>query len=341
MNINKIVTVIYIFTAIAILQFSGCSGNISKVSRPLLGTVVTITISDDPEKTAGDFDDAFKEIESVQKTFSLYDPASEISVINKMASHHPVRVSDEIYTLIKRSLEVSERTEGAFDITFASAGKLWNFSQNNFTPPDDAVIKKLLPLISYKNVRLDENKTVRFLKSGTKIGLGGIAKGYATGKAISALRNRNVKGAIVACAGDIQVIGDNNGQPWRTGIQDPRGDAVIGAIDMMDGEAVSTSGDYERYRIINGRRYHHIINPATGYPAESGLISVSVFSSDPVLSDVYSTAFFISGLEKTQSILAAMNDVSAVLVTADMKVYVSMKLKEKIVFRNDLKIIYF
>lgn len=328
-------------SALIITSAAVCGGNTSKVSRPLLGTVVTITISNDPEKTSGDFDAAFKEIESVQKTFSIYDPASEISLINKNASLHPVRVSDEIFSLIKRSLEVSVRTDGAFDITFASAGKLWDFSQENFTPPDDAVIKRLLPLISYKYLRLDNDKTVKFLKSGTKIGLGGIAKGYATGKAVSVLRKRNVKGAIVACAGDIQVIGDNNGQPWRTGIQDPRGNAVIGAIDMMDGEAVSTSGDYERYRIINGRRYHHIINPATGYPADSGLISVSVFSSDPVLSDVYSTAFFVSGLEKTQHILAAMNDLSAVLIASDMKVYVSMKLKGRIVFRNDLRVVYF
>lgn len=341
MILNRKCFFISLSVIITTASFSGCSGNISKVSRPLLGTVVTITISDNPEKTAGDFDAAFKEIEAVQKSFSLYNSESEISHINRSATDHPVKVNDEIFTVIKRALEVSYRTDGAFDITFASAGKLWDFSQENFSPPDDAVIKKMLPLISYRNVRLDNGNTVKFLKNGTKIGLGGIAKGYATGRAISVLRKRNVKGAIVACAGDIQVIGDNNGQPWRTGIQDPRGDAVIGAIDMMNGEAVSTSGDYERFKIVNGRKYHHIIDPATGYPADSGLISVSVFSSDPVLSDVYSTAFFVSGLEKTRHILAAMDDLSAVLVTADMNVYVSMKLKGRIVFRNDLKIIYF
>lgn len=342
MILNRTGFFIYLTSAVLAAALSGCSSNVSKVSRTLLGTIVTITISDDPEKTAGDFDAAFKEIEAVQRSFSLYNPESEISRINKSAADHPVKVSDETLTLINRALEVSDRTDGAFDITFASAGKLWDFSQENFTPPDDAVIKKLLPLISYRNVRPDnDKKTLRFLKNGTKIGLGGIAKGYATGRAISALKNKNVKGAIVACAGDIQVIGDNNGKPWRTGIQDPRGDEVIGAIDMMDGEAVSTSGDYERFRIVNGRRYHHIINPATGYPADSGLISVSVFSFDPVLSDVYSTAFFVSGLERTQRILAEMNDLSAVLVTEDMTVHVSIKLKGRIIFREDLKVVYF
>ncbi len=342
MIFNRTGFLICLTAAVIPEAFSGCNGNISKISRPLLGTIVTITINDYPENTAGDFDAAFKEIEAVQKEFSLYDPGSDISQINKSAFPRPYKVNREVFNLIKRSLEVSEKTDGAFDITFASTGKLWDFSQENFTPPDDAVIKKLLPLISYRNIKLNSTgMTIQFLKAGTKIGLGGVAKGYATGRAIDALKKRGVKNAIVASAGDIQVIGDNNGKPWMTGIQDPRGKDVIGALEMNNGEAVSTSGDYERFRIVNGRRYHHIINPATGYPADSGLISVSVFSSDPVLSDVYSTAFFVSGLEKTQRILAEMNDLSAVLVTEDMTVHVSIKLKGRIIFREDLKVVYF
>ncbi len=331
-----------IIFSIIITALFGCGDNLSKVSRPLLGTVVTITIIDTSANTPGDFDAAFKEIENVQKIFNLYDTESDISLLNKNASLRPYKVNNEVFSLIKRSIDASEKTEGAFDITFASTGKLWDFSKESFSPPDGKTIKSLLPFISYKNLLLDSNSgTIKFLKSGTKIGLGGIAKGYATGRAISALRKRNVKGAIVASAGDIQVIGDNNGTPWRTGIKDPRGDSVIGAIDMRDGEAVSTSGDYERFRIVNGKRYHHIIDPATGYPADSGLISVSVFSNDPVLSDVYSTAFFVSGLVKTQRILSSMNNLSVVLVTNDMKVYVSSSLKSRVVFRDGLEIIYF
>ncbi|HNX24463.1 MAG TPA: FAD:protein FMN transferase [Spirochaetota bacterium] len=342
MFFKKTCFLIYLSAAVVTASVSGCGSNTSKISRPLLGTIVSITISGGPENAAEDFDAAFKEIENVQTAFNLYNPESEISRINKSAARHPVKVNNEVFTLIQRSLEVSVKTGGAFDITFASTGKLWDFSQENFTPPDDKTVKKLLPLISYKNVRLDSNaSTVQFLKSGTKIGLGGIAKGYATGRAISALKKRDIKNAIVACAGDIQVIGNNNGKPWMTGIQDPRGKGVIGAIEMQDGESVSTSGDYERFRIVNGRRYHHIINPATGYPADSGLISVTVFSSDPVLSDVYSTAFFVSGLEKTRKLLQTMNGLSVVLVTADMKVYTSAGLKGRIVFRNDLEVIYF
>lgn len=333
---------IFFLAVILSSAIAGCGSNISKVSRTLLGTVVTITIIDDPENRAGDFSAAFSEIEAVQNSFNLYNPESEISKINNRAAIRPVTADEKVFKLIGRSLEISETSQGAFDITFASTGKLWDFSKENFSPPDDETIKRVIPLISYKNIKIDgKNRTVQFLKKGTKIGLGGIAKGYATGRAISALRQKNVKGAIVACAGDIQVIGDNNGKPWRAGIQDPRGDSVIASIDLHDGDSVSTSGDYERFKIVNGRRYHHIIDPATGYPADSGLISVSVFSSDPVLSDAYSTAFFISGLEKAKRILASMPALSAVLVTSDMKVYASMSLKGRIIFRDDLTVFYF
>jgi FAD:protein FMN transferase len=328
--------------AFALIIQTGCGENISKVSRPLLGTVITITIADDPEKTADAFSAAFSEIEAVQTAFNLYNPGSEISEINNTASRRPVKTGEDVFNLIQKSIEISEISRGAFDITYASTGKLWDFSKEDFTPPDDSTIKKLLPLISYRNIKLnDKERTVKFLKDGTKIGLGGIAKGYASGRAVSELKRRNIKGAIVACAGDIQVIGDNNGKPWRTGIQDPRGDSVIAAIDMNDGEAVSTSGDYERFRMVNGKRYHHIIDPSTGYPADSGLISVSVFSTDPVLSDAYSTAFFISGLEKSRKILADMKGLSAVFVTSDMTVYASVTLKERISLRKDLKVVYF
>jgi thiamine biosynthesis lipoprotein len=332
----------YISISVFFITAAGCGVNVSKISRPLLGTIVTITISGDPEKKSEDFNAAFNEIESVQRAFNPYNPESVISIINSGAADKPVKTGEEVFRLISRSLEISRITGGAFDITFASTGKLWDFSKEDFTPPDEKTIKKMLPLISYKNIILDEkDKTIHFLKKGTKIGLGGIAKGYATFKAVSVLKERKVKGAIVASAGDIQVIGDNNGKPWRTGIQDPRGDSVIAAIDMLDGEAVSTSGDYERFRMVNGRRYHHIIDPATGHPADSGLISVSVFSTDPVLSDACSTAFFISGLEKTKSILASKPALSAVLVTSGMKVYVSKILKGRITFRNGLEVIYF
>jgi len=331
-----------LFIIILSVFHSSCKDDVTSVSRPLLGTAVTITLVPDSINTAELFSAAFGEIEKVQRDLSIYDPDSEISRLNRTASAVRFKTRNDIFLLIKRAVQVSGNTEGAFDITFASTGKLWDFSHDEFIPPDDKTVKRLLPLISYKNLELDSNNsTVRFLKNGTKIGLGGIAKGYAVSKAVAVLRAGNVKGAIVACAGDIQVIGRNHGKPWRAGIKDPRGDSVIGALDMVDGEAVSTSGDYERFRIVNGRRYHHIIDPSTGYPSDSGLISVSVFSSDPVMSDAYSTAFFVLGLDKTEQVLKVIKGLSVVLVTSEMKVYVSESLRGRITFREDLDIIYF
>lgn len=325
-----------------VLMFSGCRGDLATITKPLLGTAVTITIVSENDNKEEIFAAAFGEVERVQKDLSIYDPESELSRLNRSAAAGPYSTRKDVFNLIKRALEVSENSNGAFDITFASAGKLWDFSQDEFNPPDDKTVSRMLPMISYKNIRLDNTgMTVKFIKKGTKIGLGGIAKGYAVSKAVQVLRAANVKGAIVACAGDIQVIGQNNGKPWRTGIKDPRGNSVIGTLEMYDGEAVSTSGDYERFRIVNGKRFHHIIDPSTGYPSDSGLISVSVFSYDPVMCDAYSTAFFVLGLDKTLLLLKDMKSLSVVLVTSDMKIYVSESLRGRISFRPDLYVAYF
>lgn len=325
-----------------LLPVISCGEKTTSVSRMLLGTAVTVTIADKSKSYSELFNAAFTEIEKVQNSFSLYNASSEISVINNNAYPGPVKITDDLFSLIESSLEVSGKTGGAFDITWASSGKLWDFSAEGFTPPDDIEIKNILPLISYKNIRIDErDKTVTFLKKGTKIGLGGVAKGYAVRKAVSVLRKHGVKGAIVACAGDIQVIGDNNGRPWKAGIQDPRGNSVIATFYMKDGDAVSTSGDYERFRMINGKRYHHIIDPATGYPADSELISVTVFSKDPVASDAYSTAFFVTGFERAKSLLSEMDELAAVFVDSSQKVFASSNLKGRLQFREDKKVIFF
>lgn len=328
---------------VALIPFlTGCGGDVDRVSRNLLGTIITVTIPG-RESSPDAFKAAFDEIVKVQKAFSIYDPESELSAINRDAYSAPVKISRELFGVIDFSNRVSERTGGAFDITWASSGKVWDFSDpEKFTPPADQKIKEILPLISFKNVKLDKKSgTIRILKPGTKIGLGGIAKGYAAKMAMTALKNKGVHGAIVACAGDIQVIGDNNGRPWMAGVQDPRGNAVIATFPMSDGDSVSTSGDYERFRIVNGRRYHHIINPATGYPADSGLISVTVFSRDPMVSDAYSTAFFVCGLDKSKAILSSMSGVSVVMVDSAMNVYASSALRGKVEFRQDLKVSYF
>lgn len=329
-----------IIAIVALMAFS-CKKEESTISRPLLGTAVSITIADDIDR-APLFELAFKEIERIQSIFNPSDADSDITKINSYAFKRPVIVSDECIDILLIARDVSEKTDGAFDMTFASMAGLWNLSRDDFIPPSKEKVVEILQFLSYKNVFVDkQSKSVRLLREGTKIGLGGIVKGYASKKAVEVLKSKGVKNCLVACAGDIHVAGTNNGKPWLVGLKDPRGDSVIATFYMEDGDSVSTSGDYERYKIYNGKRYHHIIDPRTGYPAESGLVSVTVFSKDPILTDAYSTAFFVMGRERALTILKGAPEIAAVLITSDMKVYVSGSLRDRIHFREDLKIEYF
>jgi len=330
------------FFVSAVFLFLSCGTEITNISRPLLGTFVTITIDAEPAASASASSAAFDEITRIEKVFSIYDPRSGMSVINSKAQYRPVIADDEIFSLIKLSADISKKTSGAFDMTFASMGKLWNFSTEKFIPPAPDAVKKILPAFNYRNVLFDDSKkTVRFLNSGTKIGLGGIAKGYAVKRAVDILRKEGVTNGIVACAGDIQVIGSKRGSPWVVGVRHPREKDIIASLKLYDNESISTSGDYERYKYYNGKRFHHIINPATGYPSESGIISATVLCNDPVLADAYATAVFVMGVKSAQEFLKKERDISVVLITDELKIYVSEKLRGRIDFRDNLAILYF
>ncbi len=334
----QIITVCILCASVLI----SCKPETGSVSRILLGTVVTITIDGERDKSSDAMISAFNEIERIEKLFSIYKPDSEISAINAVAFSKPVRADKEIIGLIRLSLEVSRKTGGAFDITFASMGKMWDFGKEDFTPPPSDDIKKIMPAFSYRNIKInDRENTVRFTNAGTKIGLGGIAKGYAVSRAVKILKEKNILNAVVACAGDIQVLGSKNGRPWLAGIKHPRENSIIGSLKLYDGDCVSTSGDYERFKMYRGKRYHHIINPATGYPSESGLVSVTVVCSDPVMTDAYSTSFFIMGLEKTRKFLGGRGDLAAVIITEDLKIYVSENLKSRVEFPHKYTINWF
>jgi thiamine biosynthesis lipoprotein len=333
-----------VFMLAGILTFTSCGKDLHTISKPLLGTIITITIDDDTVSAASASSAAFDEIARIEKVFSLYNPDSGISAINSKAARGAVYADDETLNLIKLSLDISRRTGGAFDITFASLGKLWNLSKDPFTPPSSDAVKKLLPAINYKNILIDEkNKTIRFLNPDTKIGLGGIAKGYAVRRAVDVLKSKGIKNAIIACAGDIQVLGSKNGTPWLAGIKHPReaGEkSVIGTINLFDGECISTSGDYERFRFYEGKRYHHIINPATGYPSESGLISVTIICDDPITGDAYATSAFVAGMERGRSFLKEEKSISFILIGEDLTVYVSKSLMGRVEFRKDTRVVY-
>lgn len=200
---------------------------------------------------------------------------------------------------VKTSLEISEMTDGAFDITIAPLSKLWNITERT-APPTDEEIEDALKLVGYKSVSLDGN-TVRFSEDGRGIDIGAVGKGMAAKAAISALKEQNVEEAIVNLGGNVCVLGDKNGEKYKIGIKDPQSDGLLGYVSVGN-TSVVTSGIYERNFEYDGKIYHHILDTSTGYPADNGLLSVTVVCDDPVAADILSTAFFVVGKEKAEAL---------------------------------------
>ena len=217
-------------------------------------------------------EDAFAEVTRIEELMSTYIESSEISQINRAAAEAPVAAGDELIQLILRSLDISMLTRGAFDITYDSVGQYYDFRERQ--RPDAETIEEELKRIDYRLVEVDRLAgTVRFLAPGVRINLGGIAKGYAVERAVSLLRSRGIRHAIVTAGGDSRLLGDRLGQPFMVGIRDPRKEDEVALTIPLEDEAISTSGDYERYFEEDGQRYHHIIEPATGLPADESLLS--------------------------------------------------------------------
>ncbi len=315
------------------------AGKLNTYMRPMLGTIVNLTIIAPSGETASSAARAaFGEIERVEKLMSPHLAESDVSGINARAAEGPVRISADTFSVITLAQEVSRLSGGAFDASFASLGKLWDFSREPFTPPEKHEILRLLPLVNYRNIVLDKkNHTVRLTKKGMKIGLGGVAKGYAIGKAVEALKKHGVKDAIVEAGGDLKVIGSKFGAPWRVGLMHPREKSIILTLTLKDGESIVTSGDYERHAIHKGVRYHHIIDPSTGFPAK-GLVSVSVIAKDPARADAFATALFVMGKEKAVELLAKRKDLKAILIDNGMRIYASKDLKERMASIDGLNI---
>lgn len=319
-----------------------CSGPKEKIYKKnliLMDTLVTINVVSDSERTAeAAMDKAFAEIDRLDKLLNFFSEKSELSAINKNAGISPVPVSPDTLDLIEKALQVSERTNGAFDATIGPVVSLWDFPNNPVNPPPAASIKEKLKLVNYKWVVLDKTKSTVFLKEkGMLLDLGGIAKGYAADKAVEALKAQGIKSGLVSVAGDIKAFGlKPGGGEWVIGIKNPRQknkeDEIIATVRLRD-TAISTSGDYERYFIAEGRRYHHILDPKTGYPAE-GCQSVSIVTKDGFNTDAFSTGIFVLGPEKG---MQALKEAGFDGVIKDNKdnLQITPGLKDKIEFKRD------
>jgi thiamine biosynthesis lipoprotein len=286
----------------------------------MMGTRVSVELWDDDEERGHELvEQVMADYHRIDDTMSTYKPDSALSHVNAVAAEQPVPLDDELFGLIDRALQLSVVSHGAFDITYESVGYLYDFRAHQ--RPSEAEIAQHIGGIDYRHVKLDPvQRTIRFTAPGVKINLGGIAKGYTVEHGAQFLRQHGITNAILNAGGDTRVIGDRRGQPWIVGIRHPRlGDQVFTRLPIVD-EAISTSGDYERFFDEGGHRYHHIINPATGEPTE-GTLSVTIIGPDATTTDGLSTTLFVMGAERGLKMLEeSFPGYEAVIVDSSGKV---------------------
>lgn len=271
---------------------------------------------------------AFAKVEAefsrVNALMSPWVEQSELSLLNRAAAKQPVTVSSEMYQLLKRAAAVSELSQGAFDVTFASVG--FQFDYRAHKKPDAKTLASQKQWINYRFVELLPNNQVRYAKPGVKIDLGGIAKGYTVERSVQILANMGIRHALVSAGGDTRLLGDKLGKPWLVAIKHPRQEDRYAAQLPLVNTAISTSGDYERYFIEGGRRYHHILDPKTGEsPGE--LMSVSVIGADATQTDAFSTTLFVLGLERGMALIEQIPGYEAVFINKDRKLFFSSGLQ--------------
>jgi len=290
--------------------------------RVLMGTqVIMKAIGDDRTRLAAAIDSAFDEVWRLEKLMSHYKPESQLSRINQNAGLQAVPVNRELYDLIEKSLTFSELTGGAFDVSFASVGKLWNFREKNV--PTAEAIKAQMPKVNYKKIRLNaKNSSVFLPEAGMEIGLGGIGKGYAMDQAMKVLQKHGIKDAMVMAGGDTLIRGKKGDAPWKVGLRDPdQADGILAVLPLSD-QAISTSGDYERFFFKDGVRYHHILDTSTGFPAMA-CRSVSILAREATTSDALSTSVFVLGPKAGLALIEKLEDVDGIIIDRQGKVHLS------------------
>ena len=291
-----------------------------------MGTEVSVYVWHDDLETAQEAVAAvFAEVARIDKLMSTYIEDSEMSRINREASSGPVDVGDELFTLILRALDISLLTRGAFDITYDSVGQHYDFREGR--RPDEDTILEELPRLNYRLVEINrDNSTIRFMQEGVRINLGGIAKGYTVERGVDVLRQYGVAHARVTAGGDSRLLGDRRGQPWMVGVQNPRDNDQVAVTLPLENEAISTSGDYERFFEEDGERYHHIIEPSTGQPAGE-VRSTTIIGPDAVLTDALSTSVFVMGVDQGLRLIATLPDYEGIVIDAEGQMFYSDGLK--------------
>ncbi|MCH8504269.1 MAG: FAD:protein FMN transferase [Ectothiorhodospiraceae bacterium] len=294
----------------------------------VMGTLVQLQVwHEDPSVANAGIEAVLADMRRIDAGMSTYRDDSELSRINAAAARQPIPISDELGGLIARAMEFSRLTDGAFDVTYASVGYRYDYREG--VRPDHAALEDALQGVDYRHVALDpERGTIAYRQEGVRVDLGGIAKGYAVERGAEILRSRGIEHAQISAGGDTRLVGDRRGRLWLVGVRDPRDRArIVAQLPLMD-EAISTSGDYERYFEADGVRYHHIIDPGSGESA-SGVRSVSIIGPDATLTDALSTGVFVLGAERGVELVNSLPGVEAVIVDGDGNLRFSSGLEQQ------------
>lgn len=342
MKLKKRIFILFITMLSISLFLSGCVEK--KTNEPLsrteylMDTVITIKIYDKKDEKILDL--AFDRLKEIENRMSNTISDSDISIVNQNAGINPVAVHDDVYYVLERAKHFAEISNGAYDPTIGPLVDLWGIShkskEGSNEIPSDSEIKKSREKVDYKKLDLLEGNQVFLKEKGMKLDLGGIAKGFAADDVKKIMIDNGVNSAILDLGGNVYAVGEKNaGEYWNIGVQNPfstQGDN-LGILKVKDSSIV-TSGDYERYFEVNGKRYHHIIDSKTGYPAENELTGVSIISKKSIDGDALSTTLFVLGIKDGTKLLKQLEDVDAIFITKSGEVYISKELHKSFELAN-------
>lgn len=331
---------IFLLLIFSLVILGGCSKD-NKVTEPLsrseilMGTTVTVSLYDSNDEAI--LDKVFNKVKELEATLSINENGTLVDEINEEAGIKPVKVDDDTYNIVKKGLEYAKLSNGLFDISIGPIVKLWNIGLPEARVPSQEEIDEKLPLVGYNDIEIDDvNKTIFLKRKGMMIDLGGIAKGYTADVISNILTDEGVKSAIIDLGGNVFTHGKKvTGDDWKVGIQNPfteRG-GIVGTITTSN-KSVVTSGIYERYIEQDGIKYHHILNPFTGYPYDNEIAGITIVSDKSVDGDALSTSVFAMGVDKGMNFVNTLDGIDAIFITKDYKVYITDGLKSIFTLTN-------
>ena len=313
-----------------IILVASCAQTVSSQSEFVLGTVCSITLYDQKKEQEGVYNDIFTRLREIENLMSVNISNSDVSKINAAAGAAPVQVHEDVFKVIERAVFFAQVSDGAFDPSVGPLVSLWGINSDNPQVPPRTAIERTIPLINWRYIDLDKQTNSVFLRRQfMALDLGAIAKGYAADETAAIIKNAGIKRAVIDLGGNIVILGEKkDASPWRIGIQNPnarRGEyiGVIQIPSIATEQTIVTSGVYERFFVSQGRRYHHLFSPSSGYPAENGLLSATVIGSVSMDADALSTAVFVLGYDKGVKLIETMPGVSAIFVFEDNSVRIT------------------